>query len=463
MNLAYERRRAADLARAVALWRRLRDRERWPREQLARFQQEQLDSLVRHAVAHSPYYRERIGTADGPFGLSRLPALDKATMMDRFDDLVCDRRLRRDELLAHVEELTEDTYYRGRYRVVTTSGSSGRKGVYVFDRPEWSAYVAQYLRYVAFLGAAPRVPRQRLALLGGAGPSHVTRRVAQTVDLGLHKLLSLPVTMAVPELVKRLNAFQPQVMNVYPSVAGLLAEEQLARRLRISPEAMSTSSELRTPQMTARIEEAFGIRPFNLYATTEGMFSVDCDRHDGLHLFEDMTIVENVDEDGRPVADGERGAKLLITNLANRIQPLIRYELADSVTIDAEPCGCEPHPAPRAHHRRAQRRRHPPAGADASFVAIHPMQFAVVAHDREVLEFQVVQEGPLVQVIVVARGEAREMEARLAGAVGQRLRELGVTDPQVVVERRPSLARQDGGKLQIVVADRAVLVGQRAP
>lgn len=47
-----------------------------------------------------------------------------------------DRRLRRDELLIHVETLTGDSLYLGRYRAMTTSGSSGRKGLFVYDRPE---------------------------------------------------------------------------------------------------------------------------------------------------------------------------------------------------------------------------------------------------------------------------------------------------------------------------------------
>jgi phenylacetate-CoA ligase len=224
---------------------------------------------------------------------------------------------------------------------MTTSGSSGRKGLFVYDRPEWAALIGQFLRYNAMAGMRPRLPRRvRVAAIGGASPSHMTRRVAQTVDVGLYRLLSLPVTLPLARLVEQLNRFQPQYMNAYPSIAVLLAEEQLARRLRISPERMSTSSEFRTPEMTARIEEAFGVRPFDLYGTTEGLWGAECDQHSGIHLFEDVTLVENVDEDGRPVDHGEPGARLVITSLVNRTQPLIRLELADAVTLDPEPCPC---------------------------------------------------------------------------------------------------------------------------
>jgi phenylacetate-coenzyme A ligase PaaK-like adenylate-forming protein len=58
-----------------------------------------------------------------------------------------------------------------------------------------------------------------------------------------------------------------------------------------------------------RLTEAFGVRPFNIYATTEGLVGVDCDRHDGVHLFEDLALVTNVDANGHPVEPGKAGAK----------------------------------------------------------------------------------------------------------------------------------------------------------
>jgi hypothetical protein len=87
-------------------------------------------------------------------------------------------------------------------------------------------------------------------------------------------------------------------------------------------------------------------------------------------------------------------------------------------------------------------------------VAVHPPQFDVVALDRDVVEFQVVQEGPRLRLLVVPRGEAPALEAGLHAAVEQRLRGLGVAEPVIEVERRRALVRQPSGKLQIVVGDR---------
>jgi hypothetical protein len=82
------------------------------------------------------------------------------------------------------------------------------------------------------------------------------------------------------------------------------------------------------------------------------------------------------------------------------------------------------------------------------------VHFGLLAQDREVREFQVVQDGPLLRVLVVPGQAAGDgLETRLQRAVVERLAELGVQDPDVAIERRRELSRSAGGKLRLVVAD----------
>jgi phenylacetate-CoA ligase len=464
MSLLYHRRRVADVAAGLRQARAGAERERWPRERLERFQQERLDALVRHAARHSPLYRERLaGTLDGPVRLEQLPTITKAEMMDRFDDLVCDPALRRDALLTWVETLDEDRFHPTGTRVMTTSGSSGRKGLFVYDRDGWRAICSQWLRHSAMVGTQPRVPRLRFAMLSGTAPTHMSRQGSATLSIGVHRMQGLPVTLPLERLVAALNGFAPQALYAYPSVAMLLAEEQLAGRLRLELDVLITGSELRTAAMTERLADAFGVAPFDLYATTEGLWASECEHRDGLHVFEDATLFENVDAEGKPVPPGTRGARVLVTNLCNHVQPIIRMELADVITVEPEPCRCGRTLARmRAVEGRSEDALALPGQAGRA-VTVLPAQFALVTRDREVGEFQIIQEGPRLRILVVPRPSAsRQLEARLRAAVAGRLTELGVDDPQVVVERREALARSAGGKLPLVVADREAALTRAA-
>jgi phenylacetate-CoA ligase len=456
-------RRLADVAAALRLARTQTGREHGPRAQLARHQQQRLETVVRHAAAHSPYYRRWFAQTgalgDGPVQLQRLPVLNKALLMQHFDELVCDPRLRRDELLEWVGKLTRDQLYLGRYRVMVTSGSSGRPGLFVYDPAGWRSTCAQVLRASGWAGLRPSLPRQRVALLGGAAPSHITRQGAATMAVGLHRTLSLPVTLPLPRLVQALNQFQPTFLHVYPSVAMWLADEQHAGRLRLAPQMLVTIAELRTPDMTRRLQDAFGVHPFNVYGCTEGLFGTECQHHQGIHLFEDTTLVENVDADGQPVPAGQPGARLLVTNLYNLVQPLLRLEVTDLVTLAPDPCRCG-RTLVRAStiHGRSDDVLSL-AAREGGRVAVHPLQFALLTRDPKVRKFQVVQDGPVLRILIVPNHAAAagdtQLDTRLAQTVARQLVGLGVHDPQVTVERRPTLPRSAGGKLKLVIADPA--------
>jgi phenylacetate-coenzyme A ligase PaaK-like adenylate-forming protein len=60
----------------------------------------------------------------------------------------------------------------------------------------------------------------------------------------------------------------------------------------------------------------------------------------GMHVNADWAILEVVDENNRPVPAGKKGAKVLLTNLSNFVQPFIRYEIGDIVTMATEHCHC---------------------------------------------------------------------------------------------------------------------------
>ena len=217
MRLGYHRRRVAWFGAGLKQSKRFAAQERLAPAEAARARQERLERLLAHARERSAFYRERIPA--GPVALEHVPVLEKAEMMERFDDLVTDPRLCRDELLEWIETRRRDEFFEDRYRVMTTSGSSGRKGLFVYDRAGWAAIGGQFLRGSAWMGLRPAIPRRRLAMFGGGSLTHMSSQGAATLRVGVHNVLGLPATLPVEEQVAALNRFRPQFLNAYASVA----------------------------------------------------------------------------------------------------------------------------------------------------------------------------------------------------------------------------------------------------
>ena len=166
-------------------------------------------------------------------------------------------------------------------------------------------------------------------------------RVGASMDAGVVRTLHLAATRPLADLVAALQHFQPHVLSGYPSMVALLAAEQRAGRLCISPRAINTHSELRAEEMTRAIRDAWGVEPTNAYALTEtGLAAWSCPEANALHACEDSCILESVDDRGRPVPAGQAGSRLLVTSLLNHTQPVIRLEVSDQITFAREPCAC---------------------------------------------------------------------------------------------------------------------------
>lgn len=303
-----------------------------------------------------------------------------------------------------------------------------------------------------WMGVTPRLPRWRIAQVAAPDVKHMTARGAASSDIGLNRTLRLPANAPMPTLTAALNRFAPDMVTGYPSVLALLAMEQLEGRLRIAPRVVTTTSELRTEDMDARIRAAWGTEPFDCYAMTEtGITATSCPEERQRHVYEDLAVVEVVDAGGRPVPPGTAGAKVLVTNLTNRVQPFIRFEVTDLLTFSETPCPCG-----RTLRRlaavdgRADDVLALP-GADGRPITVHPIHLrSPLAASPAVAEYQIIHDPGGLEVLVVAKQPPADLSATLTRTLDARLAGLGVVLPVRVrlVER---IVREEGaGKLKLV-------------
>lgn len=326
-------------------------------------QRTRLADMVAHARSHSPYYRELYqGLPERIEDATLLPVTSKKELMAQFGDWATDREVTLEKAQSFIAdpELVGEPFL-DKYTIATTSGTTGKPGIFVIDDRVWSVSYAMMLRaFHTWLGfgdiARILAGGRRMALT--VAPGHTATAVAAASLLKSSsrrkRVLAIPIHAPLAEMVSQLNAFQPALLAPYASITKLLAAEQEAGRLAINPVLVVPAAEGLPVSAYDRISRTFRAKVRHSYAATECTFvSYSCD-HGWLHVNSDWVVLEPVDADYRPSPPGEQSHTVLISNLANRVQPILRYDLGDRVLQRPSPCPCgNPLPAIRVHGRTA--------------------------------------------------------------------------------------------------------------
>jgi phenylacetate-coenzyme A ligase PaaK-like adenylate-forming protein len=398
-------------------------------------------NLLATAKERSPWHRERLRDIDATTftedDLPSLPTMSKDDLMDNFEAVVTDGRLTRDAVDAYVENLPENLYLFDQYLVVASGGSSGRRGVFVYD---WESFVTLCCQVGRWMATLPKAfPSANLWAPRGA---HLSWIAAQVFPRPGGETRIAP-TLPLAEIVERLNALQPKTLSGYASTLALLVGEARSGRLTIPPVGVATCGEPLRPEDRAEIESVWPVHVYNYYGMSEGLYAFPCQAGDAMHLPDDLLYVEPVDEAGRPIPPGTSAAKLFVTNLYNLTEPLIRYEVTDQLVVLSEPCPCG------VAMRRID---HVVGRTDDIFMypnggRVHPLTIeAPLERHRHVVEYQVLQTERGVRVRFMSNGPVDPSE--LSASIATALRGCGLSDPDVYLEQVPELSRLVSGKLK---------------
>lgn len=307
-----------------------------------------LAELLTYSREHSPYYAKLYSGLPKNAELSALPPVTKPQLMAHWNEWVTDRTVK----LADVNEFMSNRDNLGKklngiYQVYTTSGSTGNPLVMLCDKT-----TANVTNGISFCRAYARNEDMKAFISKGG------RSMGVYADSGFYlgngsihaKLRAFPwkkkqigivdALLPIHQIVERLNDFNPVMLGGYPSSLELLIEEQSKGRLHISPVIIMTGGEYLSEALRKQLSDTFGCYVQTSYSCTEGgTIACEC-REKHLHINDDWLIIEPVDKDYKPVPDGVLADKLLLTNLANYTQPLIRYEVTDRIIVHHEACSC---------------------------------------------------------------------------------------------------------------------------
>lgn len=389
-----------------ALWDTYRATREGPAG-IARRQQARLRDLVAYARAHSPYYGRLYRDVPEPVSeVDQLPAVTKPELMSHFDDWVTDPAVTKTDVQAFLADPGNIGHdFLEHYVVCTTSGATGQPVILLHDHTALVTY--NVLGYVRSLPVALISPRRVWALVRGKarlaavfvtdghflGNTMMARRI-RTMPWRARTQRIFSALAPLDELVADLNDFQPVVLGGYPSALEELAREQQAGRLQIHPVLINAAGETLTPQNRQLIGTVFGCRVGNYYGSSEALgLTFECAAQ-RLHVNSDWYIVEPVDDRDRPVPPGQLSDGVLVTNLANKIQPILRYQMGDRVALEPDPCLCgSPYPQIRVVGRTDDILRFTTPQGEP--VPILPLAIATVAEETPgVASCQLIQHAP---------------------------------------------------------------------
>jgi phenylacetate-coenzyme A ligase PaaK-like adenylate-forming protein len=200
----FEQLRQRHVADAMALAPEMIARIDWSADRLAAHRQDRLRALVTSAVARSPWHAKRLAGLDvgrlDETSLDELPTMTKDDLMDRFDEVVTDKRLTLARVNDHLARLPQAGYLLDRYTAVASGGSTGRRGVFVYDWAEWTYLYVGLCRAVRCCGPLDLDSLQRdiVHALARVGLPHPEVRVStvERIDRGvagkLERFVPLP-------------------------------------------------------------------------------------------------------------------------------------------------------------------------------------------------------------------------------------------------------------------------------
>ena len=390
----------------LRLLRELRRAGRETPSETALRQQARLARLIEFTRKRSVYYRKIYSGIPVDIGdLRSLPPVTKNDLVSNFAAWSTDPAVSLETVEAFVADPSRlGRLYLGRYLAFATSGTTGRPAVFLHDREALAVYLALlFARRLPTMIASGSLSsflrnRGRTATIITTG-GHFTSSVLEALVRSRFPRLSgsnrtFSLMDPLPALVRQLNGFRPAVIGSYPTALAILAGEQAAGRLRIRPALALSGAERLSSAAAERIAASFGCPLLDTYAASEFPgIAFDC-RYGRLHVNHDWVILEPVDAAFRPVPPGDPSHSTLLTNLANRVQPLIRYDLGDSVTALPTACPCgSPLPSIRPAGRRDEILYLESPGGETK--PLIPLVLATVVEETPgVMSYQVIRAGP---------------------------------------------------------------------
>ena len=332
-----------------------RQRQWWPRAKRADLQENLIEQLLSHATETVPYY-DSIGTNKAD--LSQLSVLTKADVEAAFPDKIvsttgnpAERRWQGTGGTTHRINVITDFQKRDIVRALELVAYS-EDNPYSVGRRMTTIPPDACSRLCAVDGTRDTSVAQQLLKMFRGRRLFDHEEVSNLRGLIMNNwvqccLILEPFgpdgTHISPErlqhYIERIRESRPVMLRALPEYLLALSRQLEASQQKLVLPSIKPMGGLMSTVMKQRVEDAFGTVVREDYGSSDlGPMAFDCRERNGLHLFDDHYQFELL-RNGETVPEGDVGL-VHVTDLQNRVMPLIRYQLGDLATIDSTPCQC---------------------------------------------------------------------------------------------------------------------------
>ncbi len=316
---------------ALRLWRELQESQWWNADRLRDLQGAKLKKLIAHAAGRTSFYRARLHQAGiDPLGVNCINDLRHMPL------------LLKDDIRAQREQMVADTH-RDKSITSCTSGSTGSPLIFSVGKKRCGADLAARMRAHRWFNISTGDPV--IYLWGSRIEIDRQDRLRAIRDWLINEKLLSAFELSDQMLHKYANKFlyiRPHAVYSYASTLWRFAQfvQQHRPELKgvIKKVAIATGEQL-LPAWRSEIIRSLECSVAEEYGCREGgLIAHECPA-EAYHIMAENIIVEIVDDDGRPVAEGEEG-RIVLTNLEAYAMPFIRYDTGDRAALRGGSCSC---------------------------------------------------------------------------------------------------------------------------
>ena len=422
--------------------RSIRHAQSLSRSDMLALQEKRWRALAHQAFATSPFYRRQLAGLDlNRCALSDIPVLTKATLVQHWDEIVPDPRLRWAALEQHLKNKENwGKLLNGRWMVSMTSGTSGAAIAipHAITSVDWN-HAAHAIRNAPTTQKSS-TPRPSLfgkrpvaaSFICSSAPS-VSASLLQTRPwIGSLFCDYQPISVTAPwqEIIDELHRMKPTILIGYASLIGRLAQAKLDGTLKLELPvpggAISTGGDCLTPGIRALCRQAWGIEPLDGYGCGESLgIARQWAGMDSMVVFEDLAVFEAVDQNEQESPQGVLSDHALVTPLFNTALPLLRYRIDDRVRFGPEPAGW---PFKVIHELSGRSAMTYTFRAPEKLIFVGTKFLTVLEHQPEVASYQFRQtsaDAIECRFVVQSGSDTNEIHSRLETSIRQCLIEGG--------------------------------------